>query len=431
MHVPFCAARCAYCDFHSVPSCGVGSAAMERMVDATLKNAAYLVRRFCPDGPEFDTVYVGGGTPTILRPSLLGRLLDGIASICGSPPLEWTVEANPESLDEATLETLLRRPVTRLSIGVQSLDAETLILLGRPGGVPDNERAIRLASASGLALSADLMTALPRRPGCMEPDSGVLAAEASFLADSGFRHLSVYDLVPEEGTAMTAMLDRGELRAADEDAAYEARTRMEEALAGKGMRRYEISNYAVRGSESLHNGAYWAMRSYLGSGSGAVSTLRVSDSQAFPGQALPGLAGAGLRIEQSRDFAAYIADPARSAVETPISSRDSAFETIMMAFRTSRGLDCADFYRRFGIEARDLIGESLLKWSDFLVRDRSDGSETGVADGNSGTFLALGGRGMDIANRFLVDCLEELEKRFPGGAGPAGSVKETHVGQIP
>ena len=405
---------------------------MERMVDATLKNAAYLVRRFCPDGPEFDTVYVGGGTPTILRPSLLGRLLDGIASICGSPPLEWTVEANPESLDEAVLETLLRRPVTRLSIGVQSLDAETLTLLGRPGGVSDNERAIRLASASGLALSADLMTALPRRPGCMEPDSGVLAAEASFLADSGFRHLSVYDLVAEEGTAMTAMLDRGELRAADEDAAYEARMRMEEALAGKGMRRYEISNYAVRGSESLHNGAYWAMRSYLGSGSGAVSTVRVSGCQA-----LPGLAGKGLRIEQSRDFAAFIADPARSAVETPISPRDSAFETIMMAFRTSRGLDCADFHRRFGIEARDLIGESLLKWSDFLVRDGSDGSDgndTSVADGNGGTFLALGGRGMDIANRFLVDCLEELEKRFPGGvgsAGSAGSVKETHVWQIP
>lgn len=358
---------------------------MESGVESALAGVDALIGRFCAEGRDFDTVYVGGGTPTVLGPVLLSRLLGGIGARLGTRPAEWTVEANPESLDEACLGAIAASGATRLSIGIQSMDDGELELLGRPCGAEAVFRAVELARTTGLSLSADLMTALPGRRGRSGLPPGSLARTALSLADSGFSHLSVYDLVPEEGTRIASLLERGEFALPDEDEEAERRLLLERALGARGFLRYEISNYAMPGSESLHNGAYWAMRSYLGAGEGAVSTLRLRDS-----------GGASLRITQSRE-------PGGVADETRISPEESAFEMIMMGFRTSRGLDLADFSDRFGLDAESLIGKALSKWSDRIAPGR-----------RAGGFLALDGRGMDLLNGFLVECLDGMEERFPG-----------------
>lgn len=170
-----------------------------------------------------------------------------------------------------------------------------------------------------------------------------------------------------------------------------------------------MSNYSPPGSESLHNLAYWKMASYLGAGPGAVSTI----AQAEP-------PGGALRIEESRNIATYLVDTAGEASETQVPPREAAFETIMMGFRTIFGVDCESFARRFGFPLNELIGATLLAWRERLVPAASrqerpglpgSGSSPPRATGRDGfEDRALDGKGLNILNRFLVDCLAEIER---------------------
>ena len=388
VHVPFCASKCAYCDFFSLPSCEAGAALVEAVVDATLERAARLSERFGVEG--YESVYVGGGTPSSLPPPLLERLLAGLGRLAPDAA-ELTVEANPESLTRERLDIMVAAGVTRLSVGVQSLDDGELALMGRPHDAARAEEAIGLAAGSGLALSADLISALPRpkagRAG--RPAGASLADAARRLVGLGAGHLSIYDLVVEEGTRFAAALREGELVEPDEDEAWEMRMGAERALEELGFRRYEVSNYSRPGAESRHNLAYWRMDSYLGAGPGAVSTIGGLEG------------GSSLRIEESRDARNYPARAAELAVDTSVGPRDSAFEVIMMGFRTRFGLDARRFERRFGRRLEGLVPRSLDAWSERL----------GPGWGPEGS-LALDGRGLDLLNRFLTDCLAELEETW-------------------
>ncbi|MFA6366795.1 MAG: radical SAM family heme chaperone HemW, partial [Candidatus Hydrogenedentales bacterium] len=303
IHVPFCSSRCSYCDFHSFPCSRVSAPLRADYVEKLLRRTELLCRTA---SASIDTVFVGGGTPTVLEDEVFGKLLAGLRSIAGHSPLEWTVEANPESLSPRKLEMMAVHGVTRLSVGIQSMDDGELAILGRHARATDNRGALDLAIQSGIKLSADLMTALPR-PEKRSSSRSSLRDSAAFLAEKGVGHLSIYDLVVEEGTPIKGRLERGELFPADEDAAFDEREEVEGFLKGLGFSRYEVSNYALEGSECLHNQAYWSMNSYLGVGSGAVSTLIVADGKKAAA------AGAGgslsLRIEEGRDLSAYLLDP--------------------------------------------------------------------------------------------------------------------------
>jgi len=372
-------------------------------VEATLSRVDALSRRFPSAGAAggaegrrglpFDTLYVGGGTPTVLPRPLFRRLLAGLASRAPGL-LEWTVEANPESLDAEAVDAMLECGVTRISLGVQSLDDGLLALLGRPATARVAEVALARAAASGLRVSADLMAGLPR--------ATRLEEEALRLLELGAGHLSVYDLILEEGTPLTAAA--GRLQLPDEDEAADERDRLESALVGRGFRRYEVSNYAPPGGESLHNLAYWRMDSYLGAGPGAVSTLVAS----------PGSGGASLRIEETADPAAYAASGAKgpAATETAIPAREAAFEAILMGYRTIFGPDRAGFQARFGLGVEELVGGTLAAWAGHLVPAAEWPAGVPGADRGPGR-RSLDGAGLDLLNRFLGDCLEELEKRFP------------------
>jgi oxygen-independent coproporphyrinogen III oxidase len=379
VHVPFCTSKCAYCDFFSLPRSAISPGLTEGVVEATLARVAELDSRFRPGAERsgFDTIYVGGGTPSALPRPLLRRLLTGLAAY-SSGAEEWTVEANPESLDEEALGLMLESGVTRLSLGAQSLDDGLLEALGRKARAADVERALESASRLGMPRrSADLIAGLPRRTR--------LSEEAERLIELGVEHLSVYDLVLEEGTPLAAAVASGDFGLPGEDEAYEERQDLEAGLARRGFRRYEVSNYARPGAESRHNLVYWRLESYLGAGPGAVSTIVSAAPRG------------SIRVEEGRDLEAYARGEAASiAAETLVSPRDAAFESIMMGFRTIYGLSRPDFARRHGSSLENLIGATLRRWKERLVPGLLPDS------------LALDGRGLDLENRFLTECLEEM-----------------------
>lgn len=401
LHIPVCSSRCAYCDFHSFPRAALSDDFVKNYVESLLERAEDLC---AASGAPVETMYVGGGTPSALEDTVFSRLIGGLAERFRPAPSEWTVEVNPETLTQRKMDIMRDKGVTRISMGIQSMDGGELSLLGRRAGAADNRRAIDIALASGLAVSADLIGALPRALGAAKRKArgpwaarGALLDSARYLADKGLEHISVYDLCVEEGTELSRRMERGELEPADEDVAWEERKALEGFLKTRGYRRYEVSNYAVPGNECRHNGAYWAMRSYLGVGSGAVSTLIVADE---PRARLIGAGGAlSLRITEGRDLAGFMAAPDKAMSLSWLGAKDSAFEMLMMGLRSAAGLDEARFRRRFGFSAPELLPNTLKKWNERFSR----------AMGR----LCLDDHGLDVLNRILVDALEEMEAAFP------------------
>jgi oxygen-independent coproporphyrinogen-3 oxidase len=366
------------------------------LVEATLERASVLSKRFGAE--SFDTIYIGGGTPSLLSPSALERLLGGIELLTRGTstrgPSEWTVEANPDSLGAENLEIMNRHGVTRLSIGVQSLDRDELATLGRRHRPEAALDALRLAAEAGMSVSADLIAGIPspRESTRGFGNTDRLAHFARELLDAGAAHLSIYDLTIEENTPLATA--RKSLRFPDEDEDWEARQRLESCLFAAGMRRYEVSNYAAIGNECRHNLAYWRMDSYIGAGPGAVSTIARAS-------------GTSLRIEEPRKVVDYRRLAGDTADETEIGLRDAVFESIMMAFRTSFGLDLSSFRSRFGLEAEALIGDSMAAWDKKLIAGEP---WPGFAESRGPALL---GEGLDFLNRFLGDCLEELHRKMP------------------
>jgi len=393
VHIPFCGSRCSYCDFFSTVTDRNDDGIVGAVVTATLERIEELALRFGVTG--FRTVYVGGGTPSALPRDELRRLLSGIGRRAGSVR-EWTVEANPESTDEDFLDILRGAGVTRLSFGIQSLDDRLLSELGRKARAADSISALRRAARLDFRLSADLIAGVSR--------AGGLAEELRFLVEEGVEHLSVYDLTLEEGTVLKSRWERGQFSIQGEDEAADERRAADEILATRGYSRYEVSNYALPGSESAHNLVYWRMGSWIGAGPGATGTISedwAEEQTGGIGAARPGLDGGSLRIEETRSLRRYAAGAAGAeAKESLVSPADSAFEVMMMAFRTREGLDCAAFERRFGLEPAGLIADSLERWKPRIVRGENR--------------IALDAAGLDLLNRFLVDCLAELETTFPG-----------------
>jgi len=400
LHMPLCASKCGYCDFFSVPAAILPRDGELQLVDSILDRAGELLRRFGSD--RVDTIYVGGGTPTVLPPQVLDRLLAGAGKLAmdrrGARPEEWTVEANPDSLGPESLAVMAARGVTRISIGVQSLEPAELATLARRHSPEAALSAVSAAAAAGFSVSVDLMAGLPWPRGELPNTPQRLDRFARELIEAGATHLSIYDLTLEEGTPLARRAS--ELDFPGESLVCEARQALEAELSAAGMRRYEVSNYAAPGGECLHNLAYWRMDSYVGAGPSAVSTIRLAG-------------GGSLRIEEARDLEAY---SGAAAVETAIDPKDAMFETIMMAFRTSFGLDEVAFLQRFGVEAASLIGATLSAWAERIGPgepwpgfESSQGSARGVAR-RVARRVALDGLGLDLLNRFLCECLIEMER---------------------
>lgn len=262
VHLPFCAAKCHYCDFFSVAALGHDLAGM---VDAVLVEA----RARAPQRPR--TVFLGGGTPSLLPGELLRRLLDGLERLTGfrGSAAEVTAECNPESLDRGKAALLVDLGVQRLSIGFQSLRPPILELFGRVHGVEDSLRAYAAAREAGArSVNVDLIYAVPGQ------ELAEWEEDLARVIGLGPDHVAAYNLAFEEQTLFQRWLDEGRLGRCSEEVELEFFQRTRTRLAAAGLDAYEVSNFARDDHRCLHNVNYWENGDYVGIGPSAVSFVQ-------------------------------------------------------------------------------------------------------------------------------------------------------------
>ena len=324
LHIPFCHAKCAYCDFDSRALCG---AALE---DAAARYLDGLLARIDAFGAAgalagVRTAYVGGGTPTVLGPRLAG-LVRRVRSWCD--PLELTCEANPESFDDAMAAALAEAGATRVSLGVQTLEPAELAAIGRIHSAEQALAAVARGRAAGLEVSCDLMCGLPGQTrGSWQRTLGGIAAAVP-------DHVSVYPLTLEEGTPLARRA--ADVPALEPDADFQAWC-MEEArraLGAAGYRPYEVASYARPGHACAHNIAYWTGESYLGLGRSAAGMLAAGEWDglaALLGGEPSGAGTARVRYVQVDDAGT------RFDVER-LTVREAVAEDLMLGMRMTRGV---------------------------------------------------------------------------------------------
>lgn len=323
-HVPFCAQKCRYCDFdsRSFAPCELGAA-----LDAYFEQLHARLDAFGKAGAldRIRTVYVGGGTPSLAGERLV-ELARRIRAWCA--PVEFTCEANPESLTAEFAAALAKAGVTRVSLGVQTLDNTELTAIGRIHDADRALAAIATVKDAGLDVSCDLMCGLPGQTAASWKRTleGVLAAAP--------HHVSVYPLTLEEGTPLYRMACRDESLEPDEDFQAACMDTARERLSAAGYHPYEVASYALDGHECVHNIAYWTGQGYLGLGRSAAGMLDAEDFDRLAGL-FPGVSSRGdahrVRLVQR--------DDAATAFEAEyLSQREAAAEDLMLACRMTRGV---------------------------------------------------------------------------------------------
>lgn len=265
LHIPFCRAKCLYCDFDSRALTGC---ALEEAIGAYCEGLSAQVDAHGNAGElsEVETVYVGGGTPSLLGGRLVG-LVDLVRAYC--EPVEFTCEANPESFTLDLAQALRAAGVTRISLGVQSLNASELKAIGRVHSADQAMLAIAQAKAAGFSTACDVMCGLPGQT--LDTFAETLRSLVTLNPD----HVSVYPLQLEEGTPLARMEEAGEMEVPDEDFQAQCMDLAAEVLEEAGYERYEVASYAKPGHRCRHNIAYWTGKPYLGLGRSAASMLDV------------------------------------------------------------------------------------------------------------------------------------------------------------
>ena len=265
VHTPFCLQKCLYCDFPSYA--GFTEDARQQYAEALCREIEVRSVRRELSVAEGATVYFGGGTPTVLSADQIRRIVDCLKQNgWWKEPAEATIEANPGTVDEPKLEALREMGFDRISIGVQSLQDNELRALGRIHTAEQAVEAIRAAKQAGFQrINADLMSGIP----CQTEES--FGKTLDTILQLGLSHISVYSLILEEGTPLERLVGEGKVRLPDEEASFNMYEMTTDVLAKAGLQRYEISNYAAPGQESLHNLVYWHYEPYAAFGVGACT----------------------------------------------------------------------------------------------------------------------------------------------------------------
>ena len=324
VHVPFCAQKCRYCDFdsRSFAACDLDAA-----LDSYFEQLYARLDSFGDAGAlaQARTVYIGGGTPSLAGERLV-ELARRISVWC--KPVEFTCEANPESLTAELATALAEAGVTRISLGVQTLDNTELAAIGRIHDANRALAAIATVKEAGLDVSCDLMCGLPGQTAASWRSTldGVLAAAP--------HHVSVYPLTLEEGTPLYRMVCRDESLEPDEDFQAACMDVARERLSSAGYHPYEVASYALDGHECAHNIAYWTGQGYLGLGRSAAGMLDAEDfdrlAGLFPGVSSRGDAYRVRLVQRDDDATAFEAEY--------LSQREAVAEDLMLACRMTRGV---------------------------------------------------------------------------------------------
>ncbi len=363
IHIPFCIKKCGYCDFCSfVGASGSKKSAYADELCARMRRVSSKAREH-----EVDTVYFGGGTPTLLEISDVRKILDCVReSFEVLPDAEITLECNPATAEEAYFVELRKMGVNRLSIGLQSADENELRALGRVHTAKEFSACFADARSAGFDnISADLMYGIPHQ------DMQSLARSIEFLLSHSPEHISAYGLTIEEGTDFYRR--KRSLCVADADTQADMYCLLDAMLASAGYDKYEISNFARRGYESRHNLRYWQGEEYLGFGVAAHSYFL------------------GERYGNSRDIDAFLRGEDICEERREISDGERRLEYVMLGLRLVRGIDA--------LEYKDLFGRDFF--DDFDIEKYTLGGFMQIVDGR----VCFTEKGFLVSNEILSEIL--------------------------
>ena len=373
VHIPFCVKKCSYCDFLSAP-------ATEQTKEAYMAALFAEIGGRAKDYKEriVTSIFIGGGTPSLLSGDSIRQLMEHIREgFRLAPDAEITMEVNPGTVTAEKLTAFYGAGINRLSIGMQSAQEQELKILGRIHDFDGFCQVYREAVETGFTnINVDVMSGLPGQTLTSYKDT----LEKVLRLEPMPQHISAYSLIVEEGTPFAAMADRGELPLPEEDTERAMYEETIEVLAGYGFHRYEISNYALDGYECRHNVGYWIRRDYLGFGIGAASLID------------------NVRFQNGRDLNAYLAHPlAYREEQQSLTTQEQMEETMFLGLRLIRGVSYPEFARCYGQTLEEVYGE-------VIARNEADGLLT-VREDETGRRLMLTGRGLDVSNYVMAQFL--------------------------
>ena len=370
MHVPFCLRKCRYCDFLSF-ECR-DERALSQYADALCREISTRYEEW--PYKVVDTIYIGGGTPSILPAEDMKRVVECICSnfaLADDP--EITIEANPATIDDRKLETYLESGINRISIGVQSCDKSILNLLGRVHDKNDALNAVRMAKKAGFNnVNVDMMFGIPGQTLKMWRDS---LRQCIFLRPE---HISLYSLQIEEGTPFYKMMENGTLEPTPDSVDRTMYHDAVDMLTQAGYHHYEISNGALPGFESRHNLKYWSYREYLGLGPGASSFI---GGHRFK------------NISSVLEYLKYIKQglpPVKPEDVEKYTLRDEMGVYVFTGLRKTEGFDIRDFEETFRTDFFDVYDPAILTRLRGLVE-------------MEGCILRLTEKGLDVSNKVMAE----------------------------
>lgn len=359
IHIPFCVRKCLYCDFPSFSG-------MESVFDDYVRMLCREIDETYSDyrGMEVKSIFVGGGTPSVLPPALLGRISDKIFSRFDvDSKAEITIETNPGTLDAKKLGEMKSMYFNRLSMGLQAWQDRLLKKLGRIHTADEFETNFLQARDAGFKnINVDLMFALPAQS--LDDWQETLEKVMKLRPE----HISAYSLIIEEGTPFFDMFDRGELKETDEETDRKMYYLAKEMLSDKGYKQYEISNFAREGFECYHNKVYWRTEEYQGFGLGAHSYAD------------------GVRFHNTYDMKEYLRGEGLRLDKEFLSLQEKQEEFMFMGLRMNEGVSEAEFLRRFGESMDSVYGDEIKELISEELLVKKDGR------------LSLTDRGVDISN---------------------------------
>ena len=363
VHIPYCLSKCPYCDFNAYAA---QSWPEERYIDALCREFACYMQNPPWRGETLETIYFGGGTPSLFQPQSLERFLTCVAEHCSlAPDVEMSLEADPATVSLDTLSGYQTLGMSRLSLGIQSFEPSVLRTLGRLHTREEALRTIELARAAKFFnLNIDLIFGVPNQT------LDLLARDLNQVFGCKPEHISVYGLTYEENTPFYAMRQKGVLQPVDEETEIAMYTQVQAACAAHGYERYEISNFARPGYASQHNLRYWQGGAYLGLGAGAHSFSRTL--------------GWGTRWSNIRSPKTYMelalsVGRADQYVEH-LTQEQARGEFLFLNLRQIDGMSLSGFERRFGQpffgqfpHAADMVSKGLMAQEAGKVRLTSKG----------------------------------------------------------
>ncbi|MGD9580760.1 MAG: radical SAM family heme chaperone HemW [Vampirovibrionia bacterium] len=364
IHIPFCIRKCNYCNFCSFPhnSCSVDDylSILKKEIDYKLKHNPVN---------EIQTVYLGGGTPSLLSLKQLEELLFFVDNYKLAADCEVTIEVNPKTVDKGYISQLKNLGINRISLGVQSFSDKLLQILGRPHNVTDVYNIVEYIKSSGINnLSIDLMYALPEQTITIWEDT------LNKALDLEIQHISTYGLKIEPETPFAKLYYDGHESIPSDETAREMFLLTDEILTNSSFDHYEISNYAKKGMYSKHNLNYWHNNSYFGFGLSAHSFIN------------------GARCENSSVMSEYIANYKDHKNINILKSPEMIEDEIFLALRTTSGIDIDKLNLKYTIDFKYKYGYILKKYSEYFVIDGSN--------------IRLNLEGMLLSNIILAEFLE-------------------------